>query len=196
MLDLRTYNDTLFRVDEVLGSKMAKWLSFDKRFFYEQDDFNRAFLAQTFDIEPASQSLEETKGLLDEPLKTYFFEGTFFSLEKALNSFYKGIVLKEWQDYGGEPYHFKLELEPDERGVSKESFRKLDELVENYKNVRSTLGGIEISLRVEVDEIFKGVAVDGELIRIIPEIITQRDSDIGVYYAAITHELETLEVGA
>ena len=70
MIDLRTYNDTLFRVDEVMGEKMRKWLKFDKRFFYEQDDFNRAFLAQTFDVEPSSQSLEETKELLNEPLKT------------------------------------------------------------------------------------------------------------------------------
>ena len=54
MIDLRTYDDILFRVDEVLGEKMREWLKFDERFFYDQNDFNRAFLAYTFDIEPKS----------------------------------------------------------------------------------------------------------------------------------------------
>ena len=195
MIDLRTYDDTLFRVDEVMGEKMCKWLKFDKRFFYEQDDFNRAFLAQTFDVEPSSQSLEETKELLNEPLKTYFFEGTFFTLQKALKSFYEDITLKQWQDYGGKPYHFKLKMTAGKENLSKEKFRKLDDLIENYKNVRSTLGGFEISLKIKVDEIYKGAAVDGEFIRVMPEIITNVKTNVGVYYGIITHELETLEVG-
>lgn len=86
MFDLRAYNDVVFRVDEVLGEKYRKWLNFDKRFFYDQDDFNRAFLAYMFDIEPKSRDLEETKTLLVEPLKTYFDEGTSAAVRKAVKA--------------------------------------------------------------------------------------------------------------
>ena len=68
-------------------------------------------------------------------------------------------------------------------------------MLENYKNVRSTLGGFEINLKIEADEIYKGAAVDGEFVRIIPEVITNLKTNVGVYYGVITHELETLEVG-
>nr|DAS68497.1 MAG TPA: tail protein [Caudoviricetes sp.] len=171
MIDLRTYDDTLFRVDEVLGEKMREWLKFDKRFFYEQDDFNRAFLAQTFDVEPASQSLEETKKLLDEPLKTYFFEGTFFTLQKALKSFYGDSTLKQWFSYGGEPYHFKVEIDLKDDSTDETRYKKLDTLIEQYKNVRSVFKGFNL-IRNTKSEVFIGAnETDKERLELFPSQI-------------------------
>ena len=90
MLDLRAYNDVLFRVDEVFAPKMDEYLAFDERFFYNQTELNRAYLAHQFDTEPKSLSIEETKELLKAPLKTYFFEGTSESLETGLKAYYSG----------------------------------------------------------------------------------------------------------
>ena len=171
MIDLRTYDDTLFRVDEVMGEKMREWLKFDKRFFYEQDDFNRAFLAQTFDVEPASQSLEETKKLLDEPLKTYFFEGTFFTLQKALKSFYGDSTLKQWFSYGGEPYHFKVEIDLKDDSTDETRYKKLDTLIEQYKNVRSVFKGFNL-IRNTKSEVFIGAnETDKERLELFPSQI-------------------------
>lgn len=171
MIDLRTYDDTLFRVDEVLGEKMREWLKFDKRFFYEQDDFNRAFLAQTFDVEPASQSLEETKKLLDEPLKTYFFEGTFFTLQKALKSFYGDSTLEQWFSYGGEPYHFKVEIDLKDDSTDETRYKKLDTLIEQYKNVRSVFKGFNL-IRNTKSEVFIGAnETDKERLELFPSQI-------------------------
>lgn len=171
MIDLRTYDDTLFRVDEVMGEKMREWLKFDKRFFYEQDDFNRAFLAQTFDVEPASQSLEETKKLLDEPLKTYFFEGTFFTLQKALKSFYGDSTLKQWFSYGGEPYHFKVEIDLKDDSTDETRYKKLDTLIEQYKNVRSVFKGFNL-IRSTKSEVFIGAnETDKERLELFPSQI-------------------------
>ena len=171
MIDLRTYDDTLFRVDEVMGEKMREWLKFDKRFFYEQDDFNRAFLAQTFDVEPASQSLEETRKLLDEPLKTYFFEGTFFTLQKALKSFYGDSTLKQWFSYGGEPYHFRVEIDLKDDSTDKTRYKKLDTLIEQYKNVRSVFKGFNL-IRSTKSEVFMGAnETDKERLELFPSQI-------------------------
>lgn len=171
MIDLRTYDDTLFRVDEVLGEKMREWLKFDKRFFYEQDDFNRAFLAQTFDVEPASQSLEETKKLLDEPLKTYFFEGTSYIFGKALQAFFSGARLKEWHEYGGEPYHFKVEIDLKDDSTDETRYKKLDTLIEQYKNVRSVFKGFNL-IRSTKSEVFMGAnETDKERLELFPSQI-------------------------
>lgn len=159
MFDLRAYSDVLFRVDEVMSEKYGEWLKFDDRFFYSQDDFNRAFLAFMFDVEPKSSSLEETKELLKEPIKTYFNEGTFYSLNKALKAFYSQCEIKEWHEYGGEPYRFKLILEAGENGISEASLKKTTEIIEAYKNVRSVYDGSVIKLASSAN-IYAGVCLN------------------------------------
>lgn len=158
MFDLRAYSDVLFRVDEVMSEKYGEWLKFDDRFFYSQNDFNRAFLAFMFDVEPKSSSLEETKELLKEPIKTYFNEGTFYSLNKALKAFYSQCEIKEWHEYGGEPYRFKLILEAGENGISEASLKKTTEIIEAYKNVRSVYDGSVIKLASSAN-IYAGVCL-------------------------------------
>nr|DAP98166.1 MAG TPA: tail protein [Caudoviricetes sp.] len=158
MLDLRAYSDVLFRVDEVMSDKYREWLKFDDRFFYSQNDFNRAFLAFMFDVEPKSSSLEETKELLKEPIKTYFNEGTFYSLNKALKAFYSECEIKEWHEYGGEPYRFKLILEASKKGISEASLKKTTEMIEVYKNVRSVYDGSVIKLTSSAD-IYMGISL-------------------------------------
>nr|WP_314889054.1 phage tail protein [uncultured Campylobacter sp.] len=159
MFDLRAYSDVLFRVDEVMSDKYGEWLKFDDRFFYSQNDFNRAFLAFMFDVEPKSSSLEETKELLKEPIKTYFNEGTFYSLNKALKAFYSQCEIKEWHEYGGEPYRFKLILEAGENGISEASLKKTTEIIEAYKNVRSVYDGSVIKLTSSAN-IYAGVCLN------------------------------------
>ena len=158
MIDLRAYSDVLFRVDEVISDKYGEWLKFDDRFFYLQNDFNRAFLAFMFDVEPKSSSLEETKELLKEPIKTYFSEGTFYSLNKALKAFYSECEIKEWHEYGGAPYRFKLILEAGENGISEASLKKTTEIIEAYKNVRSVYDGSVIKLASNAN-IYAGVCL-------------------------------------
>ena len=173
MFDLRAYSDVLFRVDEVMSEKYGEWLKFDNSFFYSQNDFNRAFLAFMFDVEPKSSSLEETKELLKEPIKTYFNEGTFYSLNKALKAFYSECEIKEWHEYGGEPYRFKLILEASKKGISEASLKKTTEIIEAYKNVRSVYDGSVIKLASSAN-IYAGVCLSaGATICVDP--LTPRD---------------------
>lgn len=168
MIDLRAYSDVLFRVDEVLQNKMQKWFKFDDRFFYSQNDTNRAFLAFMFDVEPKSRSIEETKELLKEPIKTYFNEGTFEALDKALKDLYSNTKVKEWFSYEGEPYHFKLELDASKNGISLDTLKKSDEIVQAYKNVRSVYDGATIKLTSTIDAYAGGVNFIGEQMTIYP----------------------------
>ena len=195
MFDLRTYSDVLFRVDEVMSDKYGEWLKFDDRFFYSQNDFNRAFLAFMFDVEPKSSSLEETKELLKEPIKTYFNEGTFYSLNKALKAFYSECEIKEWHEYGGEPYRFKLILEVGEKGISEASLKKTSEMIEVYKNVRSVYDGSVIKLTSNTN-IYAGVSLSaGATICVDP--ITPRDIETSqsAYFACALKTENIINLG-
>ena len=194
MIDLRTYSDMLFRVDEVLGQKMQEWLKFDERFFYNQNDFNRAFLAYTFDIEPKSTSLDETKELLKEPIKTYFDEGTFATLAKALKSLYSDTTLKEWHEYGGEPYHFKLEFEASNKGIDFTTLNKSDKTIETYKNVRSVYDGASIALASVARIKAASASLSGESVSIYPLQIENLQIRSKKYCALTFKFDETMEV--
>nr|DAX78130.1 MAG TPA: tail protein [Caudoviricetes sp.] len=195
MFDLRAYSDVLFRVDEVMSDKYGEWLKFDDRFFYSQNDFNRAFLAFMFDVEPKSSSLEETKELLKEPIKTYFNEGTFYSLNKALKAFYSQCEIKEWHEYGGEPYRFKLILEASKKGISEASLKKTTEIIEAYKNVRSVYDGSVIKLASNAN-IYAGVCLSaGATICVDP--LTPRDIETSqsAYFACALKTENIINLG-
>ena len=195
MLDLRAYSDVLFRVDEVMSEKYGEWLKFDDRFFYSQNDFNRAFLAFMFDVEPKSSSLEETKELLKEPIKTYFNEGTFYSLNKALKAFYSECEIKEWHEYGGEPYRFKLILEASKKGISEASLKKTTDMIEVYKNVRSVYDGSVIKIASSTN-IYAGVALSsGATICVDPFSPRDIDTSQSAYFACALKTENIINLG-
>lgn len=191
MFDLRAYNDAIFRVDEVLTEKFNEWLQYDKRYFYDQDDANRQFLAFMFDIEPKSRNLDETKELLKEPFKVYFNEATFNALDTALKDFYATANVKEWHEYGGAPYHFKLELEASKTGINQESLKKTDEIVKTYKNVRSVYEGASIKIATKANAHAGGYLMQGETISVMPYVLREFETKTGFYHANTfkTHEI-------
>lgn len=195
MLDLRAYSDVLFRVDEVMSEKYGEWLKFNDKFFYSQNDFNRAFLAFMFDVEPKSSSLEETKELLKEPIKTYFNEGTFFSLNKALKALYSECEIKEWHEYGGAPYHFKLILEASKKGISETSLKKTTEMIEVYKNVRSVYDGSVIKLTSSAN-IYAGVSLSaGATICVDPLAPRDIETSQSAYFACALKTENIINLG-
>ncbi|MGP1484897.1 MAG: phage tail protein [Campylobacter sp.] len=183
MIDLRAYGDVLFRIDEVMTKKYDELLKFDEKYFYSQNDFNRAFLAHMFDIEPKSINLNETKELLKEPIKTYFNEGTFYSLNKALKSFYSECEIKEWFNYGGKPYHFKLDLEASKTGIGKESLAKTDEIITTFKNARSVYDGANIQISSKAKTHAGIYALQGENISVMPFVLREIKNKAVISYA-------------
>ena len=193
MLDLRAYNDVLFRVDEVFAPKMDEYLAFDERFFYNQTNINRAYLAHQFDTEPKSLSIEETKELLKAPLKTYFFEGTSDSLETGLKAYYSCASTKQWSEYGGEPYHFKLILDAS-KGLSKEQVAKTDKLIKTYKNVRSVYDGASIKATASINLKAYSYTFSGENISVDPYVVSNINEHAHFKFGAATQINEIISI--
>lgn len=165
MLNLKAYSDTLFRIDEVLNDKLYN-ISLNPMFLYQPNDINKEALKATFEI------TTDNEALLNEPLKNYFFEGTFYYLELHLKELYETITLKEWHEYNSKPYHFKIEIETSKTGINEQTLLKTDEIVNRYKNVRSIYEGATLKLATTAKTSYKSLIQTGESIQIAPLQVT------------------------
>ena len=95
-------------------------------------------LAASFDVDIDGLSQSEARELIKNAFEIHYYSGTFYSLNKALKSLYSDVRVKEWFDYSGLPYHFKLELDASKNGLSPQILKRSDELINKYKNQQIT----------------------------------------------------------
>ena len=69
--------------------------------------------------------------------------GTFDVLQEVINSAFPGrdSVIREWFEYGGKPYFFKIITDAD---MDEESIEEFNRMISSVKNARSRLEGFEI----------------------------------------------------
>jgi len=73
--------------------------------------------------------------------------------------------------YGGEPYHFKVEIDLKDDSTDETRYKKLDTLIEQYKNVRSVFKGFNL-VRSTKSEVFIGAnETDKERLELFPSQI-------------------------
>lgn len=186
MLDLRSYDATLWAWGKALDTHLERVLKEPNKYFYNADDKNTNILANQWDL-PISQGL---KGLLKEPLKSYFLEGTEYYLNKALSAVYGSAHISQWYEYGGEPYWFKVALDVKIGGGI--DLGKLDELkatAYKFKNVRSVMEGIKINISTGSDERkpcahIGAATVHGQSLSVYPTRVLDKKSYIGAVYIA------------
>ena len=76
--------------------------------------------------------------------------------------------LDEWFNYGSDPYHFKLDISVQNRGLTEDVYRQLHALVMEYKNVRSWLESIIIKMQQTVNIYIGMSTISGESITVYP----------------------------
>ncbi len=113
------------------------------------ENFNESILdelAVCFKIDwyDTSESIDIKRNKIKNCLKIYRYKGTVYAVETAINAVYKSEV-KEWYEYAGEPYHFKINIDAD-IAISEERITKILEQVNYYKNARSYIDGIDINV--------------------------------------------------
>lgn len=130
-------------------------------------------LAASFDVDIDGLSENEARELIKNAFEMHFYSGTFYSLKMALRSFDMDLKITEWHEYGGKPYHFKVDATIREGGATLSEFKKLDRIINEYKNVRSICENIEITLRANcATTSIKSATTSGEMIEILPYQIT------------------------
>ena len=121
-------------------------------------------LADSFDVDGE----DSARKLIKNAFEIHYYSGTLYSLNKALRSFYADIRILEWFSYDGEPYCFKVEIDLKDDGTDETRYKKLDTVVQRYKNVRSVFKGFNL-IRNARSEVYLGAnAADTEKMEIFP----------------------------
>lgn len=111
----------------------------------------------------------ERRDLIKRSIEVHRYKGTKYALMKIFDMFGLEGEIQEWFQYGGNPYEFIVDLEFVSKGLDLELVRKLEDLINEYKNVRSHLAGLRIAVSNKLkDYKYKSACITGEITTIYP----------------------------
>jgi phage tail P2-like protein len=88
-------------------------------------------------------TLEEKRKTLKDSWAVHRMLGTKAAVETAISAVYANTKVKEWFEYGGEPYMFKLQIDATYENADPVKHQRVLKLVGFYKNLRSHLESVE-----------------------------------------------------
>lgn len=109
-------------------------------------------LAYDFKVDwwDADYSLDEKRRTLKSSWSVHKTLGTKAAVETALRAVYENAKVVEWFEYGGEPYHFRLDLDVRDGSFDPIKHRQVMQRVAFYKNLRSWLDAVAYEMPVIV----------------------------------------------
>ncbi|WP_369951998.1 phage tail protein I [Ralstonia syzygii] len=134
--------------------------------------------------------------LLKRSIELHKYKGTRWALQQVLETLALSGQVSEWFEYGGQPYHFKINVDLEDRGIDPETFDALVALITEYKNVRSHLELLTLSLtnRSQVP-VLAAATIGGELTTVYPYELTELNQTSQVPRFGIGHwSVETVTV--
>ena len=104
-------------------------------------------LAWQFHIEgyELATTIEEKRNLIKRSIELHRYKGTKYAIEKACKLLNIEGRVKEWFEYGGQPYRFKVDLSLNNKQITPELRDKLIDFINQYKNERSWLDELILS---------------------------------------------------
>ena len=87
-------------------------------------------------------SLEEKRRTLKDSWRVHRLLGTRAAVETAISAIYPHTQVLEWFEYGGEPYHFRLDINITNDSIDSEKQRRVLERLNYYKSLRSHNDGV------------------------------------------------------
>lgn len=113
-------------------------------------------------------SIEKKRKLIKDSLKLHKIKGTPKAVEDMATTIFGKTKLKEWFEYNGKPFFFGLDVDVTERGASPSELKKLETLINAYKNKRSWIDYLNIFLTNEGKTYIGTITICGEEITVYP----------------------------
>lgn len=107
-------------------------------------------------------TISEKRDLIKNSLNLHRYRGTKFSLVRVLDILGLNGKLQEWFEYGGNPYHFKITVDMNNKGFDETTENSLLDLITANKNVRSKLESLIINLISTASQIYASYAITSE----------------------------------
>jgi len=101
-------------------------------------------LAYDFKVDwwDAEYTLEEKRQTLKDSWRVHRMLGTKAAVETAISAIYPRTTVLEWFEYGGEPHHFRLDINITNDRIDSEKQRRVLERLNFYKSLRSHNDGV------------------------------------------------------
>lgn len=101
-------------------------------------------LAHDFKVDwwDADYSLEEKRRTLADSWRVHKMLGTKAAVVMAISAIYPHTRVLEWFEYGGEPYHFRLDINITNDSIDSAKQRRVLERLNFYKSLRSHNDGV------------------------------------------------------
>ena len=150
------------------------------------------------DFYEASMDLGTKLKLVKKSIAGHRRKGTKAAVEEAVNAVFGEAHVLEWFEYGGEPYHFKIDL-LDADGITQNKYDSIVRLVETVKNTRSILEGFDIRKTVSLnDESSIKYGLAGLLLgcrRINPKPPDNTSLSVGYGFGDFSHGRQVINCG-
>lgn len=99
--------------------------------------------------EPLGMDIATKRKLIRESIAWHRMKGTPAAVEKIVSAAFDTSTVKEWYEYGGEPYFFKVITE--DVTTDRTELARMKHAIETVKNTRSWLEKIEFLLHLKDD---------------------------------------------
>ncbi len=116
----------------------------------------------------STANIDIKRNLLKNSIRLHRIKGTPQGIIDAATTVFGKTKLKEWFEYGGNPYYFKMDVDVTETGASPAELKKLDALIDAYKNKRSWLEMLNIYLTTLGTLSIGTISIDAEEIAVYP----------------------------
>lgn len=111
----------------------------------------------------------EKRDLIKRSIEVHRYKGTKYALMKIFDMFGIAGDIKEWFETGGKPYTFTVDINFVSKGLDFKLIEKLEDLINEYKNVRSHLASLHIGMSNNVKSYkYKSACITGECTTIYP----------------------------
>ncbi|MCG9079485.1 phage tail protein I [Laribacter hongkongensis] len=138
---------------------------------------------------------DERRKLLKRAVELHRYKGTPWAIQQVLETLALSGQISEWFQYGGQPYHFKINVDLSTHGMDEATFDALVALITEYKNVRSHLEQLSISLvnRSPVPSI-AAATLGGEVATVYPYQLTDLNQNSALQLGIAHWSVETVTV--
>lgn len=124
--------------------------------------------------------ISQKRNLVKSSISLHRKKGTPAAIYMVFDKLSLDSNLKEWFQYGGDPYYFKIEVNIKDKSVSEETLSALIRMINEYKNVRSHLEKIDVFYTTDSKLFVGACSLYGEEITVYPWQITNIDTK-GIY---------------
>lgn len=107
-----------------------------------------AILARDFKVDwwDPSYSLEEKRRTVKDSWRVHKTLGTKAAVETAIRAIYPLTTVEEWFEYGGKPYHFRLNIDITSDSGDRERQKRVLDKLNFYKSLRSHVDAVRYFL--------------------------------------------------